>query len=119
MKNIRYLLVVFFAVGLILPSFGSAATADELQTQISALLAQIQSLQTQLAQVQGQPAQWCYDFNANLKIEMRGAQIKALHTALEKEGIVINYTAGRLGPAAEASVEDVSTFGEYTRLSCC
>lgn len=78
MKNIKYLLVVSFLVGLILPSFASAVTAEELQTQINALMAQLQSLQSQLAQVQGQPIAWCHDFSVNLKVGDSGNEVSAL-----------------------------------------
>ncbi len=104
MKNIKYLLVAFFAVSLILPSFSSAATAEELQVQISALLAQIQSLKAQLAQVQGQPVAWCHNFNANLKVGDTGSEVGNLITALKREGFEINNL--EQGDSVDVSFEE-------------
>lgn len=65
-----------------------AVTVEELQTQISTLLAQIASLQQQLAQLQGGEV-WCHTFNINLRYGDSGTEVKALQTALEKEGFRI------------------------------
>ena len=90
MKNIKkYAIIAIFLAILISPNVSSADTIADLQAQISALLAQIQNLQQQLAQLQGQPATWCHDFNTNLTIGSSGSEVEALRTALEKEGFKI------------------------------
>ncbi|HEY4523580.1 MAG TPA: CARDB domain-containing protein [Candidatus Paceibacterota bacterium] len=47
------LVIVLVGLFVVVPSFGKAATTEELQAQINALLQQLQSLQQQLAQQQG------------------------------------------------------------------
>lgn len=81
-------MVVFSFLSFAGVSSAKAATVDEFNAQIQALLQQIQQLQTQIAQIQGQPTQWCHNFNTNLKIEMGGNEVKALQTALQKEGFL-------------------------------
>ncbi len=81
--------MVFLAV-LVFPAFVSAATAEELQAQINALMAQITQLQKQLAEVQGGTAAWCHTFNANLKVGDAGSEVENLVTVLEKEGFEID-----------------------------
>ena len=67
-----------------------AITASELQTQITALLAQLASLQQQLAGIQGnQGVAWCHSFNANLRIGDKGSEIQELVKALGKENILM------------------------------
>ena len=64
-----------------------ATTPVDLQAMIEQLRVQIIELQRQLAVQQGQPATFCYDFNSNLGFAQSGtAAVRALHTALEKEG---------------------------------
>ncbi|MEK7578687.1 MAG: peptidoglycan-binding domain-containing protein [Patescibacteria group bacterium] len=41
------------------------------------------------AQLQSQPAVWCHDFNADLKIGSWGGEVEALIIALKKEGFKI------------------------------
>ncbi len=98
MKNIKKLLftIAFFSV-LIAPMFVSAATIEELQAQIAVLLRQIADLQTQIAQIQGKPAEWCHDFNINLKIGDTGSEVAALVGVLEKEGFLQMGAAGVTG----------------------
>ncbi|KKS78620.1 MAG: hypothetical protein UV54_C0057G0002 [Candidatus Beckwithbacteria bacterium GW2011_GWA2_43_10] len=91
-NNLAVSIVGFVMLAFVaLPNLSSAATVDELQVQISALRAQIKSLQEQLAVAQqGTTQQWCHDFNVNLKIGDFDAveleDIYALHEALVKEG---------------------------------
>jgi hypothetical protein len=90
MKNTKkFALVVAFLGILIVPSFTSAATVEELQTQISALLVQLQSLQSQLAQIQGTTQTWCHNFNVNLKVGDQGDEIQALEHVLVAEGFSV------------------------------
>ena len=63
-----------------------AQTVTDLQTQIQQLMAQIAALQQRLAQLQGATTTWCHNFNVNLKIGDSGTEVKALRTALTKEG---------------------------------
>ena len=71
---------------LIVPRSSFALTADELRIQISALSAQLEQLKAQLAQIQGQPAQWCHNFDVNLKIGDKSSEITQLKQALIKDG---------------------------------
>jgi len=66
-----------------------AATVEELQAQIQALLNTIAQLQAQIAALQGQPQAWCYTFNQNIHLGDRGAAVYALQTALQKQGFTI------------------------------
>ena len=89
-KNVVFV-ISFLAVCGFLFNFGTstakAATMEELQVQIQALLQQIVQLQQQLVQVQGTTTTaWCHDFNTNLKIGDSGTEVTALHQALEKMG---------------------------------
>jgi type II secretory pathway pseudopilin PulG len=89
----KYLLILSILAILISPNFASAVTIEELQAQIqaqiNALLTQLQSLQSQLAQMQGGTTQWCHDFNVNLKIGDRGNEVSLLRAALAKEGFEV------------------------------
>ncbi|MFA6354173.1 MAG: GerMN domain-containing protein [Candidatus Paceibacterota bacterium] len=108
-------IVLFVVIGFgIFPSHGSAQTVGELQTMINTLLQEIQKLQAQLAATQQTGGQWCYTFNNNLGVGSTGNatrndntgenDIKALQTALQKEG----FSLGNSG--------DIKTgyFGEDT-----
>jgi len=71
-----------------------AMTTAELQAMIQQLQQQITQLQQQLAQVQGEPAVWCHDFNVNLGYGNSGTEVRALQTALEKEGFYKRTVSG-------------------------
>jgi len=69
-----------------------AMTAQERQTliaqiraQIDQLLAQVQILRSQ----QGTTAAWCHTFNTDLDMLSTGSEVAALQTALQKEGFSI------------------------------
>jgi hypothetical protein len=62
----------------------NAITADEIRAQIAELMAQISELQKQLIEANG-GAQWCHDFNRNLKYGNAGAEVRALQIALDKQ----------------------------------
>lgn len=83
------LTAIFLFIVLMSPQFAGAATAEELQRQIAALLEQIKFLQAQLAQVQEQPVEWCHNFNVNLKVGDIGDEVVALHMALDQEGFSV------------------------------
>src|SRR3989344_8177107 len=91
MTHFKRRLVVIALVGLfiVVPSFGKAATIEELQAQINALLQQLQVLQQQLAQQGGGDEQkWCHTFNTNLKIGDQNDEVTNLVRALVKEGLL-------------------------------
>lgn len=84
---------MLFAVVFTFPQISSAQTTSDLQAQISALLAEVQQLQTQLAaQGGGTTAVFCYTFTSNLSIGESGAAVTALQTALQKDGETVSVT---------------------------
>lgn len=88
-KRIKCLTIGLSAVAAVLfiPNQSSAATAEELQAQIRALTAQLAQLKALLAQQTGSAsAQWCYNFNRNLKFGDNGEAVANLKQALDKEG---------------------------------
>ncbi|MCK4918458.1 MAG: hypothetical protein KAS02_01585 [Candidatus Pacebacteria bacterium] len=110
MKNIKGVLLGFLFLGmLIIPNSSLAVTIDELQAQISSLLAMVASLQEQLIQQGGTtPVQnvetWCHTFNTALKYGDSGAEVDALQNVLTKEGFGI-------------SKDKIGYFGEHTSSS--
>ncbi len=74
-------------------SFNIVAPGQDNSALIDQLLAQIQALQAQLAQLQTQqgttpPVIWCHNFTKNLGYAQSGSsEVSQLHTALDKEGI--------------------------------
>jgi hypothetical protein len=61
------------------------------------LQAQITQIRQQLTELQKvQPEVWCHDFNVNLKIGDSGSKVRALQTALEKEGFYERTITGYL-----------------------
>lgn len=92
-KKMKKAIVLAVAFLIIVPNFVSAASVADLQAQINALLAQIQQLQTQLAQQTsysgGSNASntWCHTFNTDLGIGSSGTEITDLVTALVTNGV--------------------------------
>ncbi|MDP2664530.1 MAG: hypothetical protein Q8O97_00980, partial [bacterium] len=83
--------IAVVAVGVVMPAgSASALTADELQVQINALLAQLQGLQSQLSQVQGTPSgatpAVCIgvSFTRNLAVGSVGSDVKCLQALLNQ-----------------------------------
>ncbi|MDP3051991.1 MAG: DUF4214 domain-containing protein [bacterium] len=105
MKSVKYLIIPF-VIALIIPVFVSAATSSDIQAQTRSLLQQIKVLQEQLATMQQTSAVWCHDFNVNLKIGDSGNEIKALQTALGKEGFPVMDI--------EENVQGYNYFGKFT-----
>ncbi len=66
-----------------------AMTVDEMIALIQKLQQQIADLQKQLAQAQGTQTVWCHDFNKNLSAGVSSEEVASLHTVLEKEGFDI------------------------------
>jgi len=108
MKKLKILYFIAVFSFLVVPLVNvNATTIEELQAQINALLVQINSLQQQLAQLQGTTTARCYTFNVNLKYGDIGKEVEALQKALdEKENFNI-FSAEKRG----------SYFGESTASS--
>ena len=91
---------------MVLPALG--ATTDELQAQITALLAQIQALQAQLVTT---PAVSSYNFTKDLTLGSKGDDVKALQAFLNAKGYAVAATgAGSLG-------NETTTFGSLTKAA--
>jgi len=92
MKNVKYPLLSIAILAIFISLFSAAApeakaaTMEELQAQIANLLKQIAQLQAQIGQSESKQVEWCYDFNANLRIGDAGTAVCSLKTALQKEG---------------------------------
>src|SRR5207247_2046157 len=67
--------------GALLAPVANAQSTADLQAQIAALLAQIQTLQSQLNSAQG-GARTSYNFTRNLTVGSRGADVTALQNIL-------------------------------------
>ena len=76
-----------------------AITVDEIRAKIAELQTQIAQLQKQLSEIGGGTE--CHAFNINLRYGDSGDEVKALQTAIEKEGFDIGE-------------DEPGTFGEYT-----
>ncbi len=66
-----------------------AMTTDEMIALIQKLQQQIADLQKQLAQAQGTQTVWCHNFNKNLSAGVSNEEVASLHTVLKKEGFDI------------------------------
>src|SRR3989344_4667386 len=116
MKKFKYLsviLAVAFGLFIATPNAGAVTIAE--------LMAQIQALQAQLAQLQAQQGTttvWCHDFNVNLRIDDFDnndlGDVYALHEALKKEGFDFpsKVTLGGLRSFDEETASAVSEFQE-------
>ena len=82
---ISFLAVFGCFLGINIPD-ANAATAAEIQALITQLQARIVELQKELAKVQPEQAVWCHNFNRDLKYGNAGEEVRALQTALEKQG---------------------------------
>lgn len=78
----------------------------QLQAQIAQLYQQIAQIQTQIQSQTQIPTTWCYSFNTNIKYGSRGADITALHNALQDQGFYI----------APSELEN-QYFGDYTTIA--
>jgi outer membrane murein-binding lipoprotein Lpp len=103
-KIVAIVTALTVAVWLVGPGIASAATVQELQAQIAALLAQIQQLQTQLAALQGAPAATC-TFTRNLYLGLSGDDVKCLQNYLIGAGYSIPAGAtGYYGSQTQSAV---------------
>ncbi|MFH1402273.1 MAG: dockerin type I domain-containing protein [Patescibacteria group bacterium] len=89
MKKIKKVVLAILFLGmLITPNVSSASTLEELTALLNSLLAQVQTLQQQIAQqAQAKSVAWCHNFDTNLKYGDSGEEITALQTVLEKQGL--------------------------------
>lgn len=83
------LLIVFGCLFNFNSPAAKAMTTDEMIALIQKLQQQIADLQKQLAQAQGTQTVWCHDFNKNLSAGSNNEEVASLHTVLEKEGFDI------------------------------
>jgi len=94
MKSFKkiFLIPVFLFIPILLfginPQVTKAATVENLQAQINALLVQIAQLRQQLAQMREASTTWCHTFNTNLKIGDSGQDVFALNEILIRGGYV-------------------------------
>jgi len=98
------------------PGLAQALTAEELQDQIDALLAQLQTLQSQLAQLQGTTptVSGCTitSFDRNLKLGMTGDDVKCLQIVLNSDAAT-QLAASGVGSAGN----ETSYFGPLTQAA--
>ena len=100
---------VWLSGAAMLVPMAQAATIDELQAQINALLAQIQLLQTQLGSAQGQQTS-SFSFTKDLTLGSKGDDVKAL------QNLLISANKGSAA-AALAAVGATSFFGNLTKAA--
>jgi len=91
-----------------LPVAANAQSATDTQSQIAALLAQIQTLQAQLNAQGGAPAAApaaaSYSFTKDLTLGSRGADVTALQTLLINEGYLSSSATGYFGAMTKAAL---------------
>ncbi|MDO8633281.1 MAG: hypothetical protein Q7K38_01920 [Candidatus Wildermuthbacteria bacterium] len=108
--------IAVVAVGVVMPAgSASALTADELQVQITALLAQLQALQSQLTQVSGTPSAGTaacagVSFTRNLAVGSSGTDVKCLQSILNTSADT-QVAASGVGSAGN----ETTTFGSLTK----
>lgn len=72
-------------------SLAQTQSVASLQAELQQLLAQVSSLETQIA-AQGGNSSWCYSFTTNLSIGMSGNAVTELQTVLQKDGESVQVT---------------------------
>lgn len=99
------------------PALSSAVTIDDLQSQISALLAQVKVLQQQLAQQQSSSSngKFCYTFENDFGIGNSGDKTSALLNILVKEGLATKRSSNFDENFDETLASSVSAFQEKYR----
>ncbi len=102
--------IVWASGALLLFPVANAQTTASLQTQIAALLAQIQQLQTQLGAPQG-PSMASFNFTRSLTVGSTGNDVKALQQFLNSNGAQVAAT-GAGSPGNESTY-----FGPKTRAA--
>jgi len=104
LNKIWLIILILFIFSLNIP-VAEAITIQELQAQILKLQAQIAELRRQLAELEAKPEVWCHDFLTDLKYQQAGEDIKALQTALRKEGLFKEAATGYFGPITFQAVK--------------
>lgn len=110
MKTFKKALVALICSVFFLPfSFSQevrAITAAELQAQINTLIAQLNTLQALMAQMQetSPTDNWCYNFNKNLYKGSKGDDVLGLNMALIKEGLYAGQENNVFGTQMQQAV---------------
>ena len=86
-------------------AIAKADAASDLQAQISALLAQINQLQSQLTAAQGGQAGLSHVFNANLSFGAKNDEVTALQQALNLQGCFTATATGYFGSITREAVK--------------
>lgn len=95
--------VIMFSTAVVTPVQAKAQTIEDLRAQIAALLAQVQTLQKMIQETtSGQP--FCYAWNSNLRVGMKGESVSLLQEALRREGFVVEDARGEFGRTTEGAV---------------
>ncbi len=109
--------IVGFAMAfsfVVTPVTASAATAQEIQDQITSLLATINALQGQLSGSTGGSTSTGYTFNTNLTMGSKGTDVTNLQKVLNMSADTrVNSTANGAGSPGN----ETSTFGGLTRAA--
>jgi peptidoglycan hydrolase-like protein with peptidoglycan-binding domain len=96
--------VVWGSGALLLVPVASAQSATDLQSQIAALLAQIQQLQTQLNAKAGTTSSSSYSYTRDLTVGSKGADVTALQQVLYSKGYLGVAPTGYFGSLTKAAV---------------
>ena len=106
---------VVFAMALsfvVTPVTASAATAEELQAQITSLMATINALQAQLNTTSGSTVSTGYTFNTNLTVGSKGADVMNLQKVLNMSA---DTTVALTGAGSKGM--ETTTFGPATKAA--
>ncbi len=104
----KFIFIISF-LAIFSASFAQAMTVDEMQRLIAQLQQQIAQLQRQLEQISPRPDVWCHDFRVNLRIgdaggRWIGIEVRALQTALEKQGFYKRAITGNFDEYTASAV---------------
>ncbi len=97
--------VLVLAMAVTFVSVSKAQTTADLQAQIAALLAQIQTLQSQLSSQGGSTTgSSSYTYSSNLTVGSKGAEVTALQSFLNGKGFLSVAPTGYFGPMTKAAL---------------
>ncbi len=112
-KTIIVTAAIAASVAMVAPSFAGAVTIAELQAQINALLAQLQTLQGQPSDTGGIPSACIgITFTRNLAVGATGSDVKCLQALLNTSASTQVATTGAGSPGSETSY-----FGQLTLVA--